>query len=295
MFNAIEWLNDSGIPYSLSGKNISQGWIGISCPYCGDRSTHGGISPSGTSFSCFRCGRKGSIADLIKEIENCSKSNAIKILNKFSSVLYTPDYFTKSRASKVEWPPSDALDTPFEAQKQYIIDRGYDFDHIVNNYGIKFGGYTGQFKYRILIPVIFQGRVVSYIGRDIGGQAHLKYKNLREEDSVLPVKETVYNIDNISDEAIICEGVFDAWRFHYNAVALFGLVYTQTQIRILGNKLKRAVICFDNEPQAEEAADDLAEALNYQGVKTEILLIDTKDPGEMSAKEANEVIQELFS
>lgn len=232
---------------------------------------------------------------LIGLIEQCSTAKAAKIYQAHSSVLYTPDYFAKSRASKVEWPPPDAIDTPFDMQRQYIIDRGYDFDHIVNNYGIKFGGYTGQFKYRILIPVVFQGRVVSYLGRDVGGEAYLKYKNLREEESVLPVKETVYNIDNIADEAIICEGVFDAWRFHYNAVALFGLVYTQTQIRILGNKLKRAFICFDNEPQAEEAAEDLAEALNFQGVKTEILLIDTKDPGEMSASEANEVIQELFS
>jgi len=176
----------------------------------------------------------------------------------------------------------------------YLEKRNYDVQHLIQNYNIHFGGYTGNFKYRIIIPVYLNGKLVSYVGRDITESAYLRYKNLREQDSVLPVKETVYNIDNVTDEAIICEGITDAWRFGFNAVALFGLVYTQKQVRLLGTKLKKAYICFDNEPQAEQAAEILAEELSWQGVSTEILLIDTKDPGEMSNKEADLVKQELF-
>ncbi len=274
MFDAMAWLNDSGIPYSLHGKNISQGWIGLS--------------------SCFRCGKRTGVAKLIATIENCSSSAAWHIFNSHSNILKTPDYFEKTRASHVEWPPPACKEIPLLAHADYIYERGYDLEQLISTYDIKFGWYTGNFKYRIIIPVYLQGRVVSYIGRDISNQATLKYKNLKEELSILPVKETVYNIDNIHEEAIICEGVFDAWRFGYNAVAMFGLVYTQRQVRMLGDKLKKAYICFDAEPQAREAAETLGEELSWQGVDVEILSIDTKDPGEMSQREADELKQELF-
>jgi len=292
-FKIIEFLNDTGIPYSLSGKNISSGWVGINCPYCSDRSNHGGIPLSGNIFTCFKCGTKTSIKKLIAELERCSFQQAAATYARYSDALYLPNYIEVQRAAKVEWPPPSVSQVPLETHVEYIEDRNYDIQHLVKNYNIHFGGYTGKFKYRIIIPVYLQGKLVSYIGRDISDQSYLKYMNLREEDSVLPVKETVYNIDNVTDEAIICEGVFDAWRFGFNAVALFGLVYTQKQVRMLG-KLKKAYICFDNEPQAQHAANILAEELSWQGVSVEVLLIGTKDPGEMSSIEADSIKQELF-
>jgi len=294
MFKIEEFLNEAGIPYSLHGKNISQNWLGIDCPCCSDRSRHGGIPLTGTVFTCFKCGTKLAIPKLIALLENCSIGKARDIYAKYSDVLYIPDYIEIQRAAKVEWPPPVVSSTPLPAHVKYITDRNYDVQHLMRNYNIHFGGYTGDFKYRIIIPVYLNGKLVSYVGRDITNTSTLRYKNLREQDSVLPVKETVYNIDNVTDEAIICEGITDCWRFGFNAVALFGLVYTQKQVRLLGSKLKKAYICFDNEPQAEQAAEVLAEELSFQGVSTEILLIDTKDPGEMSNKEADLVKQELF-
>ncbi len=294
MFKILDYLNEAGVPYSLHGKNISQGWVGINCPFCsGDRSYHGGIPLTGNIFSCFRCNTKTSIKKLIVELEKCSSQQASITYSRYSDILYIPNYIDIQRATKVEWPPPVVTNKPLESHIRYIEDRNYDINHLVKNYNIHFGGYTGDFKYRIVIPVYLQGKLVSYLGRDISNMSYLKYKNLREQDSVLPVKETVYNIDNVTDEAIICEGVFDSWRFGFNAVALFGLVYTQKQVRMLG-KLKKAYICFDNEPQAQAAAEILAEELIWQGVKVEILLIDTKDPGEMSSEEADTVKQELF-
>ena len=296
MFDAVAWMDEEGIPYSLTGKNISSNWFGLTCCFCDDISTHLGISPDGEFYSCFRCGTRGNILNLIKEITNSSYSKAKEIYLKYSNILNIPDYINEGieRVSRVEWPPELVSSKPLRGHELYLKKRNYDIDHLIQNYGIQFGGFTGDFSYRIIIPVHLNGKVVSYIGRDITNKAYLRYKNLSEKKSVLPVKETVYNIDAIHDEAIICEGCLDAWRFGYNAVALFGLVYTQKQIRMLGDKLRKAYICFDNEPQAEEAAEQLAEELSWQGVSTEVLLIDKADPGELSKEEADEIKQELF-
>jgi len=294
MFDALNWLNDFGIPYAVRGKNISEGWIGVDCPACGDRSHHGGISPTGESYSCFRCGKKLHITGLISVLANVSYKESKEIFSKYSDIFNVKRRSERERAAQVEWPPRWAQKHPEKCHTNYLKSRGYEVDQLIEKYGIMFGGVSGPFKYRILIPVYLRGRVVTYIGRDVTGESNLKYKNLKEELSVLPAKETVYNIDNIHEDAIICEGIFDAWRFGYNAVAIFGLVYTQLQVRILGDRLKRAKICLDSETQAARIANELAEVLSWQGVDVEIILIDAKDPGELTKEEADEIKNELF-
>ena len=285
-------LDDAGVPYWDSGKNVSQGWISISCPMgCGDRSNHGAFSPTGNAYSCFKCGSH-SAKKVISTLTSWSEAKTLLV--KYSNDLLLPDYITKQRASEVEWPPVGCKESLPEVFKNYLIRRQYDPDFLETNFDIRAVYQVGDFKYRIIVPVYLNGKLVTYIGRDITDKAKLKYKNLKEELSILPVKETVYNIDNIHEEALIFEGVTDTWRFAYNSVSLFGLVYTQKQVRMLGDKLKKAYICFDSEVQAQIVAEELAEELTWQGVKVEILSIDAADPGELNEQEANEIKRELF-
>ena len=167
--------------------------------------------------------------------------------------------------------------------------RGYITSQIEQLYGVKACYITGDFKYRLVIPVVEKGRIVTYVGRDITEKSKLKYKNLKEELSVKPAKECVYNIDAVCDTAIIAEGIFDVWRLKYNAVAMLGLVFTRKQVRMLAEKLKKAFICFDNEPVAKESAMALGEELSMAGVDVYVVLIDKKDPDCLSESEAEEI------
>ena len=195
----------------------------------------------------------------------------------------------KDRAAKVEWPHSSFETGIPSIFSQYLFNRGYQTSQIEQLYGVKACYITGDFKYRLVIPVIENGKIITYVGRDVTGKSALKYKNLKEELSVRPAKETIYNIDAVGDTAIIVEGIFDVWRLKYNAVATLGLVFTRIQVRILSRRLKKAFICFDNEPIAAEAARALGEELSMAGVEVYIILIDKKDPDLLSEQEAEEI------
>lgn len=295
MFDIRTYLDDVGVSFYTSGKNIQHGWTAFSCIFCGENSNHLGVAPSGEFYSCFKCGEKGHVTKLIHELEGCSWGKAKEIYQSFSDSLFVPDYDTKREyASKVEYPPIGVKAHLPKLHTEYLVSRGYNPEQLEQLFNIKGVYQVGDFKYRIIIPVYYRGKLVSYLGRDVTGEAKLKYKNLAMTKSVLSIKDCVYNIDNIHNKAIICEGVMDCWRFGHSAVALFGLLYTQRQVQVLSRKLKEAIVCFDSEKVAQEQAEKLAEELSWAGVRVSILSIDTKDPGEMNQKEANKIRQHLF-
>ncbi len=172
---------------------------------------------------------------------------------------------------------------------EYLHKRGYNPKQLRELYGVDGCYLTGDFKYRLVIPVYQKGRVVTYVGRDVTGKSQLPYKNLAERKSILPAKECVYNIDSIHETAIIVEGIFDAWRFGVHGIATLGIQFTATQTRTIASRVRKAFICYDPEPIAQQKAYEMAETLSFQGVDVEILLIDAADPGEMTQKEADKI------
>jgi len=292
MINIQTLLGDIGIPFWTSGKNVSEGWTTISCVLCGDRSNHGGFSPEGESYSCFRCG-KHSIYKIIGAL--AGYENAKPLILEYSDILTYHEHIASERAHMVEWPPKEAAPQLPSLHAQYLHERGYNPKQIRNFYDIRAAYQVGDFKYRILIPVKLSQMVVTYVGRDVTEKSPLKYKNLSERRSVIPAKECVYNIDNIHETAVICEGIFDAWRFGAHGVALFGIQFTTKQTSLLAKQLKRAFICFDNEYQAQQKAMELGEILSFQGVDVENVVLDEyNDPGDMPQGVADEIKRELM-
>ncbi len=256
----------------------------------GDRSNHGAFSPEGTAYSCFRCG-KHSVKKVIATFT--SWQEAWTLVKEYSDTLSFYEGTHIERASAVKWPPDNSVEMP-SLHAQYLHKRGYDPKQLRDLYGVQCVYQTGAFKYRVVIPVYVGGKIVTYVGRDVTDKASLKYKNLSERNSILPVKETVYNLDSIHKTAIICEGIFDAWRFGAHGVCVFGLQFTASQTKALATRIERAFIVFDAEPTAYEKALELGEILSFQGVDVEVIGIDMKDPGEMSQAEADEIKHELL-
>lgn len=282
-------LGDIGVSYWTSGKNVTEGWVSISCPMCGERSNHGAFSPTGTAYSCFICG-KHSVKKVITQLTSWEEATAL--VKQYSSFLFLNEQRDVERAVNVEWPPEGAVKMP-SIHAQYLHERGYNPKQIRDLYGIQCCYQFGPMKYRIVIPVFQNGRIVSYVGRDVTGRAPLKYKNLSEKKSILPVKETVFNIDAVHETGIVCEGPFDAIRFGTHGLCVWGLQYTATQTRLLASRLKRCVVCFDNEPIAQQKARELGSELAFQGVEVEVLNVGGTDPGALTREEAEYIKKEL--
>lgn len=259
-----------------------------------DRSNHGGFTPEGTGYSCFRCG-KHSIRKILGHFVQ-SQKEVSRLLNEYGDILKYHTETHKERASKVEWPPPSSR-TPWPSvHAEYLHKRGYNPKLIRGLYGVTAVYYNSPFKYRVVIPVYQNRKIVTYVGRDITGKSPLRYKNLSERKSVLPAKECVYNLDSVYKRAIITEGVFGSWRFGVHGVALFGIQYTAAQTNALAKRLEQAFVLFDNEPQAQQKAHELCETLAMQGVSVEnIELTGYDEPDEIPQREADQLKLELFN
>lgn len=292
MFNITSFCKNYGIPYATKGKNIGPGWIGLSCPFHVDNGNHLGYNVQGGYFYCWKCGGH-SVRNVVKEFLQCSSAEADFIVDEYNSRIEGLQILNKPKplAQTLEL-PGESLSKPY---RRYLAKRGFDPDDIEAQYRIKAGGIVGEWKYRIIIPVYYEGRLVTYQGRDITGNTDLRYKTLSVEKSVENPKHCLYNQDAVEgkENIIVCEGVTDVWKMGKGSVATLGTSTTEEQIRKL-SIYKNIYIVFDPEPTAQIRAKRLGERVAAMGANVEI--IDTgldHDPGEMTAKEVETFRREL--
>ena len=281
MFDILQYLEDKDIPYSTSGKNVSSGWVNISCVFCGETSNHLGISLESQGFNCWVCGEKGNIFTLVMYIEGVSYSETKSIISNYEKeeeISKAKDSLVSSKIICIK-----GLETAFPKEhKNYLIQRGFNPEYIISKYHLKACLHLGgEFAYRIVIPIIMNDQIVSYTARDITGKQKSKYYNLPNRESVTPIKDCLYNIDSIKDKVLIMEGVTDVWRIGDGSVALFGVEYTHQQLRLLFDKNpKEAYVMFDTD--AIKKTDKLANILSTFVDKVEVIELDEGDPGDLS-------------
>ena len=289
-FDLVRFLDDKSIPYYTEGKNVSAGWIGIQCPFCGDSSNHLGIHEYSKSFSCFRCGETGGLLKLIRKLLNCSHNAAESLVRAYQDInsLQTAPPL-KQTSDSITLPTGLKQPLP-EMHRKYLEKRNYDPSQIEKMYGVGGCGFVGDFKFRLIIPVYQQYELVSFLGRDITGRADLRYKAAPISKSKIPLKHTLYNIDMVKDEAVVVEGVMDAWRIGRGAVATYGTKYTKEQLCLL-NGLKRVFVMLDSdaEMQANKLAHDIAPFVR----SVEILKLSKGDPGDLSESEVYDLRKDL--
>lgn len=283
MYNIAEYLEDKGIAYTQEGKNVTRGWINMSCVFCDEGSNHLGINPEHGGFNCWVCGERGSIVKLIAQIEHCDLQQAKKIAYKYY------DGITTQKNSFII--PQKDITIPEDLSKEfskialdYLKKRNYSPEQIIKKYDIYWGGYGGFFKLRLVFPIVLNNEIVTYVGRDVTGKAHLKYKAYSQALSRRSVKETVFNLDTVSKKCILVEGVFDAIRIGDGCVAMLGKTYTKEQINlILSKDVENLYIMFD----ADATKDSYKLAREFSGYikNVEVLELTHGDPGELSQQE----------
>jgi len=292
VFNRIQFLEDRGVPYLTSGTDISKDWLGIKCPFCDDPLNHCGISPNGMAFTCWKCKESGSIIKLITEVDSIPWYQAKEVFAKYSDRVIEPYIkIEPTGRTQVIWPPY-TVRTLLPAQRIWLESKGFDID-TYKKYQLRCTDIIGKWKFRIVIPIIMSHRIVSYTTRVINDAMSPRYKTCPNEDTVLPIKNTLYNIDSAIDEVVVMEGPTDVWNFGDGAVATLGVNYTPTQVYLL-SQFRRVFILFDADDNAQKLANRLAHELAPIVSETHILTLDEGDPGELSKDDVKSLRREIF-
>lgn len=295
MIDIIKFFDDFQIPHHDRGKRCTKGWEQTYCPFpdCDDSDDYMGVHRESGVFHCWLCGRHGSFSFLVSKLLKVSFRRAEEILLPYEDDIVSFEERQEKYSEKVE--VKGFLSVLPEQHRQYLIDRNFDPDELVRKYRIGAFGTWGRFPYRIAIPVFDDGQLVSMTARDITDQQEARYLSLTNEESVIPIKKCVYNIDAVTKRnVLITEGPADTWRIGGSTVNLFGTAFTMSQVmRILSKDLKNIFIMFDSERPAQEAADRLACCFTPFVNHVEVVQIPVKDPAILSQGDALDIRNEL--
>jgi len=184
-----------------------------------------------------------------------------------------------------------------EPHCQYLRGRNLIPERLAHEYKVQ-AIISGSLADRHLFPVLnLDGKPVTWTTRSIIG-AEPKYKAARLEESVVSVKNVLFgeHLCRYDKPIILVEGIFDALRvntatstFGYCA-ASFGTHLTKQQVLKLA-EYPRRIVCFDSEPTAQEDATELGRQLAHYGGVTEIVQLDSEDPGSASTTEITRLLK----
>ena len=297
----IDLLQKFEITYWTSGNNVSEDSVNIKCPFCDDHSNHLGIFEDTLIFHCWRCGAKGHFAYLLFVLthlsyKECQRLLELNVVNFKESAVQTIENIISSEkksdkivAKEVGLPDYFEPVTKnmnFPLLEMYLKRRKIDLETVIK-YGCGICQ-VGKYMNRLIIPVVFQGRIVSFQAADLTGKAEKKYKAADNE-----INQWLYNYDNIKDTMIVTEGVLDCWRVGEDAVATFGTHLTEQQeILILHKNLKKLIFCWDGD--CYFFARKMAEIFKpfIEDVKV-ICLPKTEDPDSLGTEKVWEYIAEV--
>ena len=283
-----ELLDNLGINYKESGKNVGQGWIGVECPFCGNQSFHMGICLKAPVISCFVCGKKGTILTyLAKKLNSFPK--AMEILgNAVPRELRSFEEEERHNAIKVELPKEASnIITPYHAS--YLKSRGFDYKELTEKYNLQFVGPIGRWANRIIVPVIKNYRLITFTSINIADNANIRYLHLSEEKSVIHIKNWLFGIEHTDGHSCcLVEGIFDMIRIGDGAVCTFGVVLSPEQKRML-SKFSVIKICFDGDEAGRTNADRLANDLSAFAEVKLFDLPDGQDPDQLCQEDINKI------
>ena len=186
--------------------------------------------------------------------------------------------------------PSQAKKELFDLHRNYLASREFDPTYIFNKYGLYCTGMIGTWKFRLIIPVYYKNKLVTYTSRDVTEKAISKYIHLENDKSLIPIKQTLYNAEKAIDIAIVVEGAMDVWKLGNGAVGLYGKKASTEQIKQLIN-FKKVFIMLDSD--AEEQAEKLAYDIGGF-TDTELIELIEGDPGDLSMEEVNYLRKQIF-
>lgn len=292
MIQITKLFDNWGIDYYTEGfKQCRPDWVNIRCPFC-NGIPFLGIHLQTGAVNCYQCGTH-SQTKVISRILNISWREAEELRKSYSgfdSIIY--DKTNREIPDKVDLPYGSTY--PGKKCKLYLRKRGLNPQETIENWGLKGTSRLGDYRGRIVAPILKNNVVVSYQCRDITDKQIPKYKACPKEQEIIHHKHYLYGLWKVPGKTIIVvEGIADVWKLGFGSVATFGVEWKREQALLLLN-FEQIYIWFDPERGAQKQANKLANFLCVMGKSVSILNYEKSDPGDMNLREAEKIMKKLL-
>lgn len=295
-----ELYRDYHVDYITEGnKHARDGWVNVHCPFCmGEPNYHLGFNTDGNYFNCWRCGKKGTIM-AISKIIGVPPKKANRIIKDYGGIpLRNRNAEEKVTVSlrPIQYPSNIDFGPRHRA---YLRDRNFRVKYLTDFWGITGTGPFSKldginYSNRIIAPIHWNGKLVSWQSRDIIGRTKLKYmacpqaRERIEHQTILYGKQTEWK-----PRGICVEGITDVWRFGKYSFATFGIDFTDEQFIQIWNSFDEVAIAFDPDPQAQVQAEKLMNRLIPKGVKAWMIPLEC-DPADMTQDDADYLVKDIM-
>ena len=260
------------------------GEVWVQCPFCNDEKYRLGINLNTGLAHCFRGSCDWKTRDKVFLFKSlCTQFNYEATLDY--EAVEAPK---KKRSRAVE---GITLPNEFEAlwtgvddeighkAKHYLTSRGVTEEQI-RKHRLGFCA-SGENTWRIIIPVYYGKRLLSYTGRDFSGKSELKYKN---SEGI----KFYYNVPKAKNgTCILSEGAFDAWAIERatvkcDSIARLGTGFTPPQRRVL-ECYDEIILWPDPDKAGVELCISMAVVLDKRAKLVSLVLLeeDDVDPGKL--------------
>lgn len=279
-FDWIAFLTNHNVEYVEKGPSVTRGNIAVRCPFClDDPSHHMSIHLEGRGWRCFRRPdeHKGrSPVALVAKLIGVSYAEAGRICGVNTS--YLPEDFMSQINNYLEPARQEVmmrtLRLPAEFRKldnglgrraqffRYLINkRGFDAKDIpwlAEQFDLRFA-VKGAFHHRIIFPITFEKKLITWTGRAINPTMSLRYLSLPTDQEAAdrlglppalePISSHLLWYDRLKSfqtpkVLYIVEGPFDALKVWY-----------------LGQQWGIVATCFFTATASEGQLDELHELL----------------------------------
>ena len=294
---ATSLFDELNISYSTGSKSNTSGWLQFTCPFCDDNKDHLGFNISKQFFHCWRCGWHPLI-ETLSMLSGQSKWKVSQVVER---------YRTKRpiKTALLKAIPPSSIKLPYgtgglkKIHIDYLTKRGFPIQKIKEMqkaYNLHGTGPIGDYKLRILIPITYYGKLVSYQGRDITNKADKKYLACSSENEVRSHKHCLFGADLAKENTVvITEGIMDAIKLGPGAVATFGTNVSWAQILELSDRWENRYIAFDSDRAGREGAQRLTAILSAMTGNTyNVSFNKAKDPDELSFSAAEEFMNNII-
>lgn len=296
--NIIKFYKDYNIQHLTEGhKHTRPGWVNTPCPFCtGNPGYHLGFNIEHEFYVCWRCGSH-SVPAVIKELIDVSWREAFELVKIYGGKEIKRKEVKVHINTKPFKLPTNCKDIE-DRHRKYLIKRNFNPDEIVRDWNILGTGMTSKldnmdYKFRIIIPVMWNNEIVTFQGRDTTDKSPFKYLMCPEDREKINIKTILYGRqDKWTDLGIVVEGVTDVWRLGFNAIATFGIKYKLEQLREISRNFKRIIVLYDEDPQAQVQADKIVANMRFKSKDCFKYSI-KGDPGSLSPDEALNLVSEL--
>jgi len=290
-------LEDRGIEFR---KGARDGEIWLCCPFCTEENESPdtrfrlGVNIQTGQMNCFNCHKRSRDAKYtFQELDRVLETGQLELAQKAKKPrvvepVRLPEDFEILRKA------SDNNDYWGNVAYRFVRKRGVT-DSQIKTHKIGYS-VSGFYKYRIVIPVFYRGKLRGIVGRDFTGKADPKYKNSVGDRYLFNVPKEK------SEGTVLVEGIFDALAVErgcgdlgLDAQGVLGHTLTDIQLRQLRG-YKRVVIWPDPDAVGVKGALKMVKQVQEEVTENVALVVpktgEDYDPSDHFPVEVNKRLRQ---